>query len=81
MDKGKREDAMADALETIAAVLESPRDRLGRLDTSAAQGDAREALRLLAVKYEAAGARDLMDQCAKVARAVLARAAFRGITR
>ena len=61
------------ALGTIASVLESPRDRLGRLDIAATQGDQREALRLLAVKYSATGSHDYMGQCAKVARALLAK--------
>ena len=66
-------DELVAALEVIAGVLECPRDRLGRLDIAATQGEAREALRLLAVKYGATGGKDYMDQCAKVARAVLAK--------
>jgi hypothetical protein len=65
---------LIEALQAIAGVLEAPRDRLGRLDLAAAQGDAREQLRLLAVKYETTGSHDLMGQCAKVARAAIAKA-------
>lgn len=67
----KREKQLEEALETIAAVLECPRDRLGRLDIAATQGEAREALRLLAVRYGATGGTDYMGQCANVARAAL----------
>lgn len=67
---------MIKALETIAGVLECPRDRLGRLDIAATQGEAREALRKLAVKYnvtQTARYSDYMGQCAAVARAVLSK--------
>ena len=67
----ERELVLREALAAIAAVLESPRDRLGRLDIAATQGEAREALRLLAVKYNATGGTDYMHQCANVARAAL----------
>ena len=60
------------ALQAIAGVLEAPRDRLGRLDISATRGHAREQLRLLAVRYGVSGSHDYMEQCAKVARAVIA---------
>ena len=62
------------ALSAIAGVLECPRDRLGRLDIAATQGDAREALRVLAVHYKATGGMDYMGQCANVARAAIAKA-------
>jgi hypothetical protein len=75
----KREQQLIEALEAIAGVLEMPRDRLGRLDMGAAYGKdwdaahtAREALRQLAMKYDATTAPDYMGQCAAVARAVIA---------
>jgi hypothetical protein len=66
-----KEAKLVEALEVIAAILECPRDRLGRLDIAATQGEAREALRLLAVRYKATGGMDYMGQCANVARAIL----------
>lgn len=63
-------------LSTIAAVLEAPRDRLGRLDVTygSAAGDAREVLRNLALAFDVGGCADTLDQCAKVARAAVLRA-------
>lgn len=65
------------ALRVIAAVLEGPRDRLGRLDRTATDEsrDANETLRLLAVAYSVGGCTDAIDQCAKVARAAIEMAA------
>lgn len=74
MSAAKHTPDLLAALEAIAGVLEAARDRLGRLDSYGMNYEAREALRSLAVKYEVGGARDYMDQCAKVARAVLAKA-------
>jgi len=62
---------LEEALKVIAGVLECPRDRLGRLDIAATQGKEREALRALAVRLNIDRAHDYMEQCAKVARAVL----------
>lgn len=61
-------------LSAVAGVLEAPRDRLGRLDIASTQGEQREALRLLAVKFGATGGSDYMDQCAAVCRAAIRRA-------
>lgn len=64
-------------LNTIAAVLEAPRDRLGRLDIEhgTPAGEARENLRLMAVSYGIRGSVDTMAQCAAVARATVRRIA------
>lgn len=67
---------LTEALTVIAALLESPRDRLGRLEyltEDAARN--RENLRLLALEYGVAPARDVLAQAANVARAALAKAA------
>lgn len=59
-------------LRCIAAILEAPRDRLGRLDVCTGSArDAREEMREYAVAMGIGGCTDLMEQCAKVARAVL----------
>jgi hypothetical protein len=62
-------------LTTVATILEAKRDRLGRLDfahtDSEAPRQAREVLRLYAVKYDVGGCADVMEQCAKVIREVL----------
>jgi hypothetical protein len=63
--------ALVDALDAIAGLLECPRDRLGRLDIAATQGEARERMRMLAVKLDATGGTDYMHQCSNVARALL----------
>lgn len=68
-------------LSTIAAVLEAPRDRLGRLDIcyGTPAGDAREVLRSMALTFDAnkfvpGGGGDVIEMCAQVARAAIARA-------
>lgn len=63
-------------LSTIATVLEAPRDRFGRLEFYQAtpeQIQARETIRLFAIKHKVGGAKDVLEQCALVARAVLKR--------
>lgn len=64
-------------LWTIACLLEAKRDRLGRLDfshmDSEASAQAREVLRAFALKYKVGGCADVLEQAAKVARAVLER--------
>lgn len=65
--------ALREALAVIANVLDAPRDRLGRVDhaESDVAREAREALRLLAVRYNTPGAKDTLERCAQVARAAL----------
>lgn len=62
-------------LTTIATVLEAKRDRFGRLEflhpDSALAAQAREVMRAFAMKYDVGGCADTLEQCAKVARAVL----------
>lgn len=61
-------------LLTIAEVLESPRDRYGRIDfLHLDQKRARETIRNFAAKYAIGTVDDVLDQAAKVARAVLRR--------
>ncbi len=62
---------LLDVVHVVAAVLEMPRDRLGRLEaTDEPARAAREKLSVLALHYDIAnGGRDYMDQCAKVLRA------------
>lgn len=63
-------------LSTIATVLEAPRDRFGRLDFYKASGEqqqARETIRAFAIKHKVGGAKDVLEQCSLVARAVLKR--------
>lgn len=73
-------------LSTIAAVLEAPRDRLGRLDIEygTPAGDARETLRNMAIafganKFVPGGGGDALEMCAQVARAAIARATGRAM--
>lgn len=63
---------LVEAMRAVAALLEGPRDRLGRLDISA--GPIRERVRDLHKAYKCEGAKDYIDQCAKVLRAALAKA-------
>lgn len=70
----KRQADRQTAIRTVIAVLSMPRDRLGRLEASTPEAvAAREALRNLAVAYKTDGAKDSMDQAAKVLTAVLNR--------
>lgn len=68
--------ALKGALLVIADVLQSPRDRLGRLDCTATEKHraARETLRLLADAYCVRGCVDILEQCELVARAAIWRA-------
>lgn len=74
--KAKQPIELIGVLSTIAAILEAPRDRLGRLDITygTPAGEAREVLRSMAIAFEMSGSSDTMEQCAKVARAALTRA-------
>jgi hypothetical protein len=74
--KPKRPVEALGVLSTIAAILEAPRDRLGRLDIThgSPAGQAREVLRNLALAFGVTGSVDTMEQCAKVARAAISRA-------
>ena len=60
-------------LRCIAAILEAPRDRYGRLEVHAMESsrNAREEMREYAVALKIGGCSDLLEQCAKVARAVI----------
>lgn len=65
--------AITQVLRCIANLLESPRDRYGRIcpsDTDTAR-KAREEMREYAVALKVPGCQDTLEQCAKVARAVL----------
>lgn len=68
-------------LSVIATILEAKRDRLGRLDLShmdsASAARAREVLGAFAIKFKVGGCTDVLEQCAKVARVVLAHRAKR----
>lgn len=72
MAKKKRIKPLA-LLRCIAAILEAPRDRLGRLDLNANESvrNSREELREYAVELAIGGCQDTLEQCAKVARAVI----------
>lgn len=61
-------------LEVVAAVLKAPQNRYGKLEfyTEEARA-AREELRLLAVEYNVGRADTVIEQAAKVVRAVLGR--------
>ena len=74
--KSKQPVELVGVLSTIAAVLEAPRDRFGRLDIvhGTPAGAAREVLRNMAIAFEVTGSADTLEQCAKVARAAVARA-------
>lgn len=74
--RAKKPVELIGTLSTIATILEAPRDRLGRLDIEhgTPAGKAREVLRSMAIAFGVPGAQDTMEQCAKVARAVIARA-------
>lgn len=67
---------LAQAMRVVAAALEMPRDRLGRLDYAATDEAraARERLRELAIHYAIPGSTDTMHQCAQVLRAAVAKA-------
>lgn len=67
---------LTQAVRVVAAVLEMPRDRLGRLDYAATDEAraARERLRELAIHYAVPGSTDTMHQCAQVLRAAVAKA-------
>lgn len=77
--KPKQPVELIGVLSTIATVLEAPRDRLGRLDLAwgneqaTAACEAREVLRNMAVAFGVTGSADIMELCAKVARAAIAR--------
>ena len=67
----QQRDELAAAVKAVSAMLvDTPRDRLGRLDIVAT--DTRERVRLLAVKYKVES-KDYIDQCGKVLRAALAK--------
>ena len=59
------------ALAVSAMLVDTPRDRLGRLDVVATE--TRERVRQLAVKYKIESS-DYMDQCGKVLRAATTKA-------
>jgi hypothetical protein len=78
--KSKQPVELIGVLSTIATVLEAPRDRLGRLDICCGtpEGDARENLRNLALafdahKFQPGDHGDILEMCARVAKAAIAR--------
>lgn len=67
---------LTEALTVIATLLESPPAQARGLEYySEEAGKARENLRLLAIAYDVAPARDILAQAANVARAAVAKAA------
>lgn len=71
--KKKSPPGLIEAVCAVAAMLEVPRDRLGRLDPAATSAgiDARGKLRELAIRLKVGGSRDSLEQCAKVLRAAV----------
>ena len=69
----KKDNSITQVLRCIANLLESPRDRYGRIcpsDTDTSR-KARDELREYAIALKVPGCQDTLEQCAKVARAVL----------
>lgn len=64
-------------LTYLVDILETPRDRLGRLDfpqgVDPKHRKAQEKVRELAVAFQVGGCTDTMEQCAKVIRRILQR--------
>lgn len=65
---------LVQVVEAVATLLSAPRDRLGRLEPAQAphSAEARETVRMMAVDYGVAPAKDYMAQCAQVLRAAVA---------
>lgn len=62
-------------LENIATVMAEPTNRFGKLEPYSTEArQALEEIRLQAVKYKVGPSQTYLEQMAKVARAVLARA-------
>jgi hypothetical protein len=60
-------------LAATATLLESPTNRFGKLEFYSAEAmAAREQIRLWAIEYGVAPSQSVLEQAAKVARAVLA---------